>query len=124
MGVESIDQQHARMFDIINELHAAMQRNQGREALGDTFRALICYTQEHFAHEEQLMAAYPYDDSEDHYDDHEALSDRVADLASHLHDGDDSLASTVLEFLKKWIHEHIHHTDRKLALHLRRNGHE
>ncbi|MBT4081804.1 MAG: hemerythrin, partial [Gammaproteobacteria bacterium] len=51
-GVEPIDQQHQKLANMINALHAAFQQNYGTSILTSIFEHLSKYLIEHIAFEE------------------------------------------------------------------------
>ena len=54
VGVPDIDKQHKRLVDLINELHTAMTKGQGRDVVGRVVDALVSYTRDHFGFEERV----------------------------------------------------------------------
>ncbi len=52
VGVKTIDQQHAGLFAMVNELHTAMMNGEAKNAVGPLLDKLVKYTLEHFAFEE------------------------------------------------------------------------
>ena len=36
IGVARVDEQHRRLFELLNELHDAMQEGEGRDVVGET----------------------------------------------------------------------------------------
>lgn len=57
VGVKTIDQQHAGLFAIVNELHAAMMKGHAQSVVGPLLDKLVKYTPQHFAYEERMMDA-------------------------------------------------------------------
>ena len=62
VGIESIDEQHKKLVNMINALNDAMLTNSSNELLGTIFTGLAAYTQKHFAYEENMFAEYNYPD--------------------------------------------------------------
>ena len=57
-GVADLDEQHKRLFEVINEFDAAIQRGEGEVKLGKTMEFLGHYAKIHFNFEEICMAKY------------------------------------------------------------------
>ena len=60
VGIENIDNQHKKMFEILNVLRQAAEARDDVEADFYTVRLLRYYAEYHFNSEEQLMAKYNY----------------------------------------------------------------
>lgn len=60
VGVKRFDDDHQRLFEMINDLNDAMLRGKGREALNDIITGLEEYAKTHFSAEEKLFAEYEY----------------------------------------------------------------
>ena len=56
VGVHALDDQHTGLFDILNELHAAMMKGQAQSLTGPLLKKLVEYTRKHFAAEEAMLA--------------------------------------------------------------------
>ena len=60
VGVQALDSQHKVLFDILNELHAAMISGQARQVTGPLLHKLLEYTDKHFTAEENMLSASGY----------------------------------------------------------------
>lgn len=110
-GHLDVDRQHRRLFELVNELHEAMAKGHGREALEPALKALATYTLEHFATEEALMRETGYPDLERHRDKHEALARQVDELLLRFSKGYLTIPSTLSRFLADWLKHHIREED-------------
>lgn len=113
-----IDTQHQRLFELANDLYAAMLAGRGRVQMSKTLSSLVAYTRTHFAMEERLMLAHCYPDYARHKAEHEVLTGRVLDFQKAFEIGGVSVTIDLLRFLKDWLLHHISETDRKIALYL------
>jgi hemerythrin len=118
VGVASIDDEHRTLVAILNELHDALLERRAPAVLDDVFQRLIAYTEEHFSHEEALLAEHGYPDLVTHRAQHLGLTRRVHELYDAHHAGERGLSLEVLEFLRDWLRNHIVGTDRRYAAHL------
>ncbi len=110
--IKSIDQQHSKLVDLINQLHSAMKDGKGKEVIGKVISELISYTQVHFAHEESLMLKYSYPGYVKHKSFHDELVKQVLEIEKEFKAGKTVISQDVLNFLKKWLVEHIVGTDK------------
>lgn len=122
VGLASIDEQHQKLVGIINELHDAMLRREGKQLLGATFDRLIEYTEYHFAHEEQLFAQHHYSDAAAHRTQHAMLKEKVVELRRQFEAGRVTITIEVMEFLRDWLRNHIAVSDRRYAPFLKDRG--
>ena len=107
--VPYIDSQHEKLLGIVNRCHEALKTGRSRQAVFETFNALIRYAERHFRDEEALMelARYPAPDRDLHKKAHEEL---VQDIF-RLHNGWGARGAEDLHglelFLNNWIIKHI-----------------
>jgi hemerythrin len=123
VGIDSINDQHKKLVNMINELHDAIQNGQANEVLGNTLDGLVDYTKTHFSYEEQLFAQTGYADAASHKQEHDKLCATVFDVQAKFKSGSsEMLSDEVMTFLKDWLINHIQGTDKKYAPHLSSNG--
>jgi hemerythrin-like metal-binding protein len=60
LAIPTVDAEHRRFFEIMNELYAAMVRGQGDAVVHSTLRRLVEYATRHFAGEEEFLAGAGY----------------------------------------------------------------
>ncbi|MHB1687843.1 MAG: bacteriohemerythrin [Ignavibacteriaceae bacterium] len=120
--IKSIDRQHSKLIDLINELHSAMKEGKGKEFIGKAIDKLIDYTQVHFKHEESLMEKYSYPGYLKHKSLHDDLVRQVLEIKKNFSEGKVVLSQEVLNFLKKWLVEHIVGTDKQYTSFLNIKG--
>ena len=121
-GVSKYDEQHKKLFDMVNELHDAMQQKRSKEAIGRILNGLADYTVNHFADEERSFAQTRYPDESQHKQQHKKLVDQVVELLGKFNSGETLLTQEVITFLQEWLINHIKGTDKKYGPHLNRNG--
>ena len=66
-----IDNQHKKLFELINKLHSSLKAGQGNTVLKPVLMELVEYVKVHFAHEEKLMKEKQYPDYDKHKQKHE-----------------------------------------------------
>jgi hemerythrin len=120
--VAQCDEQHRKLFAMINELADAMRMGQGQEVVNKTVGELLQYTRTHFEQEEQLMekAGYP------HLSAHQALHRKfvaeVEAVQKEMQAGRQANSVKVLNMLRDWLVNHIQKTDKQYSAHLNAAG--
>lgn len=123
VGIASIDDQHKKLIDMINELHDGMLAKKSREALGAVLERLILYTGDHFDYEEELFARTGYADSALHKAEHAKLKHKVIDIHERYKASTmGTLSLETLNFLRDWLTNHINGTDKKYTKHMLANN--
>jgi hemerythrin-like metal-binding protein len=116
VGIDSIDEQHKKLVNMINALNEAMLTNSSHELLGKIFTGLAAYTQKHFTYEEDMFAEYGYTDSEEHKRQHNELIAQVVELKERfIEDPQGTMSADLMLFLKRWLTNHIMRTDKDYA---------
>src|SRR4029077_1259800 len=77
VGQPEIDSQHKRLFQLADQLHAAMTTGKGKDVMLKTLGDLIDYTKRHFAAEEALMQRSKYPSYAEHKVFHDKLTAQV-----------------------------------------------
>ncbi|MFQ5644937.1 MAG: bacteriohemerythrin [Thiogranum sp.] len=110
-GIDAIDAQHGRLFDLANKLNAAIAQGKSRAMVGKTIDELVEYTRTHFSAEEAMLARCHYPQIEQHKRGHEKLLHRVLVFKNMYERGIPNIESEILCFLKDWLLNHIRKTD-------------
>lgn len=119
-GHEEIDLQHGQLFTLLNGLHAAMKKSQGRDQIDKTLAELVAYAQKHFQVEEEVMRQTGYPELDEHCQLHQRLTERLAALTQARRCGTQLTTFEVLNFLGEWIVDHVGRSDARIGRHLRR----
>ena len=120
--IREIDNQHKRLFTLLNKLFDAKGSNQERETLAGILSDLVKYAETHFATEERLMKSYGYPDLASHIEEHEEFIRKVRDFQQLFEDGKVLLDLSVLNFLLNWLKNHIQGSDKAYAPFLNEKG--
>ena len=107
VGVPSIDTEHRRLVDLLNELHDCMTAGKAAEQLASILEGLVAYTTDHFRHEEELFAQHGFPDAQSHTEEHRRLVEQVLTLQGKLARHEATLTIELLRFLKNWLIKHI-----------------
>lgn len=116
--VDEIDEDHRRLVDLYNLLYHAVAEGESTDYIDALLEELISCTIWHFRHEERLMLKYKYDAFEDHKSEHRDLIDSVRALQKKFHKENKLLTSEDIEYLSKWLTEHIVRNDMRMGFHL------
>ncbi|MBO4246367.1 bacteriohemerythrin [Halomicrobium sp. IBSBa] len=109
--IDRFDEQHKRLFGLLNDLHTAMDEGHSQDEIGDILRELERYTEYHFGDEEEFMqdCGYAMDCADcfyDHREMHEEFASTVSDFRERHEDGE-YVTMEVLTFLRDWLDSHI-----------------
>ena len=88
VGVRQIDEEHQRLFSLVDQMHRAMLEGKGKAILADLLVGLVEYTCDHFTHEERLMERIRYPEFRQHRQLHEDLRFRVRAIERRLASGE------------------------------------
>lgn len=123
VGIDSIDEQHKKLVNMINALNDAMLVGESTDLLQKIFTGLAAYTQKHFAYEENMFAEYGYPDAVEHNRQHIELINQVVELKNKFRENpQETLSADLLLFLKRWLINHIMKTDKEYSAFLQSNG--
>jgi hemerythrin len=121
VSVRKLDEQHQKLFALLNALHDAMRQGKGQAVVQDTLRELATYTVTHFRAEEELMRTTNYPELAAHKAEHERFVAKVKQLAEDLQAGR-HISIDLADFIKDWLAHHIQQTDRSYSAHMNAKG--
>ena len=122
VGVHALDDQHSGLFNILNELHAAMMKGQAQTLTGPLLKKLVEYTHTHFVAEESMMARTNYPGLAEHRALHQDLVKQVEGYVARFDRGEITLNVHLLNFLRDWLTNHIQKTDHQYGPWLNEHG--
>jgi hemerythrin-like metal-binding protein len=121
VGCVTMDQEHKRLVEMINNLYSAMRQGHGNEAIGPILDGLVEYTGTHFAHEERLMKETGYAAYDEHKLEHDSLTGQVLEIQAKYR-SHAVLSLEVMSFVKDWLVKHIQGSDKRYGPHLVKKG--
>jgi hemerythrin len=121
-NVALFDEQHRKLFDMVNDLHDAMQQKRSKEAIGTILNRLIDYTGSHFAAEEEAFKKSNYPKDVQHRQLHAKVVEQALELQRKFNSGETLLTQNVIEFLQDWLINHIKKEDCAYSAHLNKHG--
>ncbi len=113
-GIEEIDAQHARLFELAQETHDLLDDNllqDKTEELSRLISELIDYTKMHFAHEEAYQKSIGYAHADRHALQHRQFEDKLMefdfDSIGDDYNSQNDAVEKLLNFLVSWLVTHI-----------------
>lgn len=122
VGLDSIDEQHKVLVDLINELYQQMNSNATQATIGRVLTKLVDYTKTHFSYEENLFKRHGYDGEKAHRAIHTELVYKLLAFKGEFETGKSDISVELMEFLKDWLIKHIKKTDTKYVPFLKGKG--
>ena len=124
-GIDLVDKEHRRLFEIIKETNDLIQNDLLHDKYDEIMRLLVelkDYTQFHFADEEMLMEKMHYPELAAQKRAHTVFVERLVEIDfSELDDMDNNQQTYLLEliqFLLGWLSNHIIGMDKKIAVYM------
>jgi hemerythrin len=120
--VKRYDEDHQKLFAMINTLHESMLAGKGGEKIQEVVKQLADYTKYHFAAEEAELAKAKYPGRAAHRAEHEAFVKKVEQFQQDIAAGKVNLSISVGGFLNDWLTNHIKRTDQQYGAFLNQHG--
>jgi hemerythrin len=115
LGIETIDEQHKRIADYINELHHAIEKNNKKQVI-QVAQKVVEYTYEHFSYEENLLKKANYHLTQPHILVHHHFTKNAKQMKRDvLNSNDMTAAKKMRSELTVWLTNHIQKEDADYA---------
>ena len=121
VNINSIDEQHKRLFGYMNELYDALIQKKEKDVLVKIFDGLEEYTHTHFGQEEIYFDKFNYAGKDVHVAQHKEFIRRLAEIKKQIQD-DAADVEDLLSFLVDWLMHHIKGTDHQYSDCFREHG--
>lgn len=115
VAVDEIDDDHRRLVNLYNLFAHAVADGEAPDYLEAVLEELISCTDWHFKHEERLMLKYGYKGFEEHKQEHCDLIEGVDEVRQKFLTAGKQATEEDIEFLERWLVEHILTTDMKMG---------
>lgn len=119
IGVEQIDNEHRRLFELVNETaDFLMKDNISRENVIKLFDELNSYAVQHFAHEEEYMAEINDPELPKQKEEHQAFVKKIKEieLGDITSNDDKETVKNILQFVARWLFSHIISSDTMIGV--------
>ena len=121
VGIKEIDDQHKKLFDLVNKLYDLEDNENIKEDMREILYAFRDYTIVHFKDEEEYMKSIAYPALEEHRKIHEHIIDRLAQVIRT--PANLNIIKTKMRVVaKRILIEHIIEEDHKIALYKEKNN--
>ncbi|MBF0170969.1 MAG: bacteriohemerythrin [Nitrospinae bacterium] len=121
-GVAEMDQQHQKLFQLVNELHADIKAGGAPGSVDKILGSLVEYAQKHLSDEEAFMQKIGFNEFPPHKGIHEDLLRKVGKFLESQGKGEGPSLYQLLGFLRDWLDNHIRKEDTKYGHFFRRHG--
>jgi hemerythrin len=118
LGIEEIDNQHKKLFLLINQLYTSFIEKKSDEVLNEILKELLDYARYHFDTEEKFLNEINYPKIKEHTAIHEDFTSKAVEFRHSFRKGS-IITSSVMNFLRKWVSDHILIADRDYMNHLK-----
>jgi len=120
VGIDNVDGEHQALVDSINRLEEAVALGADQRTIIDTIAELAAYTQDHFQHEEDLMAQAGYNPEyfSKHCQQHREFIEKIRQVERQAITDAGSISKDLLDFLVDWVCHHTLKSDKLMAISL------
>ncbi|MCB2195057.1 MAG: bacteriohemerythrin [Bacteroidetes bacterium] len=115
VGVHSINDQHKKLVEMINNLYTEFYNGITNEFLKELIGDLEKYTVYHFSYEEKFMKLYGYNDIKEHVAEHNKFIEEIKRYKETVSKDNKTAVIDFATFLKNWLLKHIMGTDKKYS---------
>jgi len=122
VGIDSIDGQHKKLLNLINNLQTAVYFSTGEAFEQEALDDLVLYTKTHFSYEEGLMEQHGFPGFEAHRKQHQQMIARVEEVLAQYQNDKDTAMKNATIFLRDWLIKHINGTDKQYSSFLIEKG--
>ena len=122
VGISMIDEEHKKLFGILNKVIVVKEHNGNPEELWEVLREMANYAHTHFKTEEAYMWEFNYPEYQDHSEEHRDFTTEIIAYHDKVIKGDSQIANEIIEYLKWWLVNHIQETDKKYIDCFKKNG--
>lgn len=110
--VDSMDNEHIRLIELMNELYDLSEKNSSKEILAKALTDLVNFTVKHFNDEEKFFDSLNYQMADMHKAIHKDLLNKLGDHGKKF-ESTGKLSAEFFDFLKMWLNAHIAGIDMK-----------
>ncbi len=112
-GVAQFDREHHKIIELIDAMYVAVRDKLGKESIEKVCREVVSYTEEHLAHEEQVLISINYPGLEEQMTEHSRMKKEVEKIQELIAVNSTDGATRLYHFLREWLINHILVIDKK-----------
>ncbi len=113
VGISIIDEEHKNLFGFLNKAIDAKEHSDNKEELKKVLEEMTKYALEHFETEEAYMIEFDYPECRYHSEEHYNFFTKTIAYFDRVVNGDDHISNELIEYLKRWLVNHIQVSDRQ-----------
>ncbi len=113
VGQEELDNQHKKIFELINQLSAQGQVDVDSELVSTVLEELLHYSEEHLRYEEEVLMQCSYEDFDAHRQQHWQYLEKISNLSVAAMAHENKVPDEIIMFLREWWTGHILSEDMK-----------
>jgi hemerythrin-like metal-binding protein len=113
VGIGTIDDGHAAIVGMLNDLHAAMLKGRAEEVVGVILGRLLDYAHRYLPIEESLLQASGYPQLARHCARHGELTSGIEEYVQRHKRCDKDAIVHLARFLRDWISIHVRQEDKE-----------
>ena len=122
VGIAKLDEQHKRLIGMLNLLIGDPEADVHSETVSEILTRMTKYATEHFQTEEQLLAEYGYSGLAAQKQTHKEFQEKAVTLCIETMQERTSVPADILEYLKRWLTQHILVMDMQYRSYLNERG--
>lgn len=124
VGVDAMDDDHRKLFEIINNLYDSINRGEQYTKLQKILAEMIQYSRYHFKAEEDLMRKFEYPELRKHVKAHVEYIEKIGEIRKQFKESNSDLITLmkIQDFLGDWWINHIEFIDKKYGVYLKSIG--
>jgi hemerythrin len=121
-GVLSMDTQHRKIIDLINELYRHIRKEESSRSVEDVLSDMMTYAEEHLQAEEHLLKTNGFPGFDEHVSKHQGYREHSTSLMAESKNDPDAAVKSTYSFLRHWWMAHIVDEDKKYGEFLKGKG--
>jgi hemerythrin len=122
VGVKTIDDQHKKLFDHLNNLFLSIKNKESKEHFKKIIMDLADYVDYHFSFEEEKFKEFNYENTESHIKNHHVYIEKIKEFEEKIKNDQLTTPYEMMDFLENWIFGHITIEDKKYSDCFLKNG--
>jgi len=122
VGISIINEQHKEFIDILNKVIYTKEHNDNIEEIDEVLEEMVNYAHTHFKIEESYMKLFNFPYYQDYEKEHHDFVIKTIAYHDKVIKGDSQVVNEILEYLKRWLVNHIQGTDKKFIDCCKENG--
>ena len=113
VGISIINEEHKKLFSFLNKTIHAKKHSDNKEELKEVLEEMTKFALEHFETEEAYMREFHYPEYHYHKEEHDKFFTKTIAYFDKVVNGDYHISNELIEYLKRWLINHILVSDRE-----------